>query len=800
MNTNYIEQKIDIKNLTQNSPYNHYLIGNNERQIGEISDFLQNDKKLLLLNGFEGSGKGEILGYVTSHLKQDVVFIKYMCLETTILDDMLLSFFESFRNYALTGAIALPKAKVDNFTQKINSYFNSVQKPILVVLHSFQAILKENKKDILNFIEHLEKFENIKIILSSRTFNYKEFRNTDYDRISILAFTKDYFEKYLKDNDIKNIGPLSNELYKQTRGYYYAINLSIRIMQIRGYSLVKFLEIYAKSAMSFWEFVRKEALMLIDPVSLHLFRLLALMRIPIHINLIKSLHLYDYERISYFVQNHILSVDGKNLYLKDFYREIIEQQIQQGVMLKLHKACIDLYETQLPLKPLERDLRLSRQTMRNEIDYHSLFLPKKPQIQFQTNLAQFIQSPAPQQQIPEPNFVPSPEPIKEETQKEKIEKINFIFEDENILDGIADSINNFIQEKTENNEIALNSTKMSLTEILNSAKEHEKKYNYKQAVLLYQNGLNKTDDDNFDTFLPTIYQKLANVYKHLSDWYHALEYLTKLQDYYFNISQEQKAWEVQLDIANIYYTTYKYENAKYLLNELDKKTNLPNDLRIKVYLTLAKMTNNINEEFSYYQKSVPLITPQTDKSILAQMFYRIASIFDEKDDIQKAISYYKKCIEIKTDNNYLSRALSNIANLYDEVGNSETAMKYYEISIEIDKETRNYNNLYLSTRHLSEIYASKDSSKSLEYLNQAYYYAKQLNEPFYIVDTSSELGNYYLLRKDLENAFKYFHLAKNAATTFILQDNADKFESKIEYLKSVIPQDEFEKLQEKYGK
>ena len=35
-----------------------------------------------------------------------------------------------------------------------------------------------------------------------------------------LHFQKKYFEKYLKDNDIKNIGPLSNELYKQTRGYY----------------------------------------------------------------------------------------------------------------------------------------------------------------------------------------------------------------------------------------------------------------------------------------------------------------------------------------------------------------------------------------------------------------------------------------------------------------------------------------------------------------------------------------------------------------------------------------------------
>ena len=799
MNTKFLNQKINIKDMTSDFPYSPYLIGNNEKQIDQICDFLQNDKKLLLINGFAGSGKGEILNCVNSHLNSDVVLIKYMCLETTILDDMLLSFFETFRNYAITGSITLPKAKVDNFTQKINSYFNAVKNPIVVVLHSFQAILKENKKEILNFIEHLEKFENIKIILSSRNFDYEDFNNIDYDRVSVLAFSKEWFEKYLRDNEIKNIGPLSNELYKQTRGYYTYINLSVRIMQLRQYSLVKFLEVFSKSGMSFSEFVRKEALMLVDPVSLHLFRLLALMRIPIHVNLIKSLHLFNQERIYFFVQNYLLNVDGESLYLKDFYREIIEQQIQQGVMVKLHKACVDLYETQLPLKPLERDLRLSRQTMRNEIDYHSLFLPKKPQIQgFQPNLAQFVQPLTPKQDIPEQT--PTHAPVREETKEEKIEKINFIFEDESILDNIASSINNFIRETAGNKEIALNSTKMSLTDIMNRAKQEEGKYNYKQAVLLYQSALTKTDDDNFDTFLPTIYQRLVSAYKHLSDWHNALEYLTKLQDYYFNVSEDEKAWEVQLEMANIYFTTYKQDNAKYILHELDKKENLPNDLRIKVYLALAKISDNLNEEFAYYKKSVALITEQTDKSVLSQLYYRIAGIFDEKDEVEKAAYYYKKCIEIKKDNNYLSRAMANLAELYDEAGNTDFAVKYYEKSIEIDKEIKNYNGLYSSARHLSEIYAPKDSTKSLEYLNLAYDYAKRLNEPFYIADVASEIGNYYLLRKDFENAYKYFMQAKDSAKTSMSKENTQKFDSKIEYLKKFVSGEDFAKLEEKYGK
>ena len=799
MNDKFLNQKINIKDLTPDSPYNPYLIGNNEKQVSQICDFLQNNKKLLLLNGFAGTGKGEILNYVTSHLNPDVVFIKYMCLETTILDDMLLSFFESFRNYAIKGTITLPKRKVDNFTQKINSYFNAIKNPIVVVLHSFQSILKENKKDILNFIEHLEKFENVKIILSSRTFDYEEFNNVDYDRVSVLAFSKEYFEKYLKESGIKNIGPLSNELYKQTKGYYNFINLSIRIMQLRQYSLVKFLEAFSKSAMSFSGFVRKEALMLIDPVSLHLFRLLALMRIPIHINLIKSLHLFNQERIYFFVQNHILSVDGESLYLKDYYREIIEQQIQQAVMVKLHKACVDLYETQLPLKPLERDLRLSRQTMRNEIDYHSLFIPKKPQIQNPTNLAQFVQPLTPDP-VEINKQIPEPVTSKEESKEEKIEKINFIFEDENILNGIANSINGYIKEKKASKEIVLSSSKMSLTDIMNHAKQEEAKYNYKHVVLLYQNALNKKDDENFDTFLPVIYQKLAEAYKNLSDWHNALEYYTKLQDYYFNVSQDEKAFEIQLEMANIYFTSYKQDNAKYILHELDKKENLSDNLRIKVYISLAKITDNINEEFAYYQKSIKLITSETEKSVLAQLYYRIAGIFDEKDEIKKAAFYYKKCIEIKDNNHYLSRAMANLAELYDEAGKTDFAIKYYEKSIEIDKETKNYNGLYSVTRHLSEIYSSKDSTKSLEYLNKAYYYAKQLNEPFYIADLASEIGNYYLLRKDFENAYKYFVLAKNTSKTSILDENVENFKSKLDYIEKLVSHEEFLRLEKIYGK
>ena len=133
------------------------------------------------------------------------------------------------------------------------------------------------------------------ISLTSRNFNYDEFAFTDYDRTSILAFSKENFEKFLRENNIKNIGPLSNELYKQTRGYYHYIDLSVKISNLRKWNLGKLLEMFSRSMGTYFEFILKEAILLVDPVSLHLFRLLALMRIPTHKNLLKSLHLFDEE-------------------------------------------------------------------------------------------------------------------------------------------------------------------------------------------------------------------------------------------------------------------------------------------------------------------------------------------------------------------------------------------------------------------------------------------------------------------------------------------------------------------------
>ncbi len=806
MRTDFLEKTINLKDIPKECPVDPCLLENNEKQIGQMCDFLQGNKNLLLVNGFKGSGKTLVVDFTVSYMSFGALLLHYTCLETTILDDMFLSFFETFRNYTLMGKIVPPKIKVENFTQKISSYFNTINRPILIVLDAFDDVVKANKAEILNFIKHLMKFPNIKIIMVAKTFNYEDFVDVEYDKVTMLPFSQKIFEKYLKNHDIKQIGVISNELYKLSKGYYNYLTLTLNIMNLRQLSLVNFLELFSKSYMGFPEFIIREALSLVDPVSAHLFRLLTVMRIPIHVNLLKSLHLYDEARVLFFVSNSILSVDGECLYLKDNFRSVLENQIPENVMVKLHTACIDLYNTQLPLKPLERDLKLSRQTMRNEIEYHSMFIPKKPVINPNAIQPYAIQRPVVQTVEPseiKPEVEVEKVVIPSESKEEKINKISFIIEDEAVLDNIADSIKDFITSAVEDTKLEKESSNMSLQQILNSAKQEEQKYNYKRVVMLYQTALTKKNDDDFYTFLPVIYTKLAQAYQKLSHWYEALEYYTQAQDFYYNASNMVKVCEMKLSIANIYYLMYKHDNAKFILEELEKTSDLPNDLVIRVKMALAKLSDDVDSEYKYYNQAVPLVDVSTDKSVVTELYYKYAAVCDEKDELNEAAMYYKKCIEADYNpkhNNYLSRALSSLALLYDEAGSTKLAVKYYSESIKIDNVMKNYNGLYDSAIHLAEIFASKDDNKSLEYMNMALEYAQMTKEPFYIAGALLELGDFYFVRRDMEHSYKYFIDAYNVAKNSFTKDNLDKIAERLEDVKKRITEQTLKSFQEKYGK
>lgn len=765
-------ESIDKKTIQKQDIGIHpVLIENNISQIEKILNFLNTPLPLLLVNGFMGTGKVMAVNQALSFLKDDVILLKYNCFETTILDDILLEFFDSFKKLTAQNVIQMPKAKSENFTQKINAYFDSINKPVVIILNSFEQILKDNKQEILDFLFHLSKSYKIKTIIIGRKFDYADFKQ-NYDRVAINALDKGIFEKYLREEGFKQIGPLSDELYKFSRGYWFYTTLAIRIMQIRKLSLADFLSGYTKSFQTFNDFILREALALVDPVSGHLFRFLTIMRHPVNVKLLKVLNLYDADRISFFVDNLILTKEGSMIYLQDYFKVIAENSIAENILVKIHKSCVELYETQLPLKPLERDLLISRQTMRKEMEFHQLFIPKKPMIA--------------QKAVPEPQFIqaqiPHQPPQTIHEKDEQIKNISFVFDSEAnemaIMNKIATSINQFV-DITDKKSQALEEIKnQPLVELINLAKKEEQNFEYTKAVMIYQKALTMNNDDDYYTFLPMIYTKIAAAFKNLSDWFNSLKYFELAVEFYLSTGDSEKINECSYEIANIYYITFKRERAEKILNDILAE-NISANLKIKSQLLLANITGQgINE--------LPESTSEIEKSVLTELYFRYALNCDEEGNIEKAVKYYKKCIETSQDikiNAWLSSALANLATIYDENGKSDLAVKYLQESLRLDDLSKNYNGIYTSAMKLAEVFTKKNPEKSLEYLKRAKNCADELNEPFYIAAANSALGDFYYDKKDFKNALMHYENAKKLAANNLTKDSIAKIELRIENIK-----------------
>lgn len=772
----FIKEAADKKTIQkQDIGINPFLIENNLNQIEKIINFFNSPTPLMLVNGFMGTGKIMVVNQALSFLNEDVITLKYNCFETTILDDILLDFFDDFKKLTAQNIIQIPKAKTENFTQKINAYFDSIQKPIVIVINSFEQVLKDNKQEILNFLFHISKSGKIKIILISRKFDYEDF-TVNYEKVAISALEKGIFERYLKSEDFKQIGPLSDELYKYSRGYFFYTTLSIKIMQIRKLNLMDFLSGYTKSFLSFNDFILREALSLVDPVSGHLSRFLTIMRHPVNVNLLKTLNLYNADRIAYFVDNLILTREGSLIYLQDYYKEISANSIADNIAVKIHKNCVELYETQLPLKPLERDLLISRQTMRKEIEYHSLFIPKKPIL--------------PQRPVPEPQFIEQKIaqeiPHTKHEKEEQIKKISFIFdsdeEETKIMDKIAQNITNFVDISDKNKETLEEIHNMSLINLLNLAKKEEQNFDYKKVIMILQKALTMNTDDDYYTFLPKLYTKLAQNFKKLSDWYNALKYFELAVDFYISTGDTEKINENKYEIANIYYITFKRNKAENILREILKE-NLSTNLKLKSELLLTSITGEGIKDI------LPQLTEGVEKDILAEVYFKYALNCDEDGDINTAVKYYRKCVETSQDpkiNAYLASSLTNLATIYNENGKSDLAVKYLQESLRLDENSENYDGMYISSMKLAKIHSTlNNNDKALQYLKKAKKCAEELNETFYIASSDVAIGDYYFKLRDYKNALSYYKNAHKLAINNFTKDNIAKIELRINDIKKL---------------
>lgn len=751
MDYNFLDSNIDLQEITlhDSDKINPFVKKNCEKDIIKAIEFLNSEEKLLYVHGFMGTGKRQLINYLTDFFDKDVIKLEYHCKPATVCDDIQLAFIDKIEKNTISKAVNL-NTKITTLAPKLQHYFETIKKPFVIILYSIDEIQTDNLSQVISYFEKIVDNPNIKLIVSTRALITDVMGEIKVDRqIFLKALTKDIFKEYINSNKISISDTTLKDFYSYTRGYFYYTALAIKIIQAMNLTLNEFLEKFTMSGMSFDSYLGAAYINLVPTAIRNFFWFLRTIRHGISLNALASLELYDEFSIEYLKTNMMIYVEDDTIYVQDYFQQDIDISIPDKTQIKLHKYITGIYEEELKVPLQSRQIMISRQAMRAEIEYHNNCIDS------------LINKIAPQEPSKQDK---SSEISAEEAEATKPEKIT-------IESRIKDA-----EKQIENN-------------------------NPTRAIEIYLDILETTDTDISTT--NEIRHRLAYLYKKIEDYPKSQHYYELVEKFFKNNNEVINLNYLYYEITELYYLMYKHERAIETIKQVIYSVNTPQSLLVDACTLLGNIYSdlgNSEEAYSYYQKALDSLDKNTSDETLAELYFKFALANDEKGDSQNAMEYYVKCIAIGGNNLYKSAAYSNMGSCYYENDNFSDAKDCFEKAYKIEKSTNNYDGIFYTASYLAKICAKEDPKKTLIYLLDAKQSAEFINEDFYIVEATVALGDYYYNnsathKKALAEYFKALSVAKNMGETV----DISKIENRIQDMKLRMENDVFEEIEQKYA-
>lgn len=747
MSYNFLETSFDLNNVTElpiSDKIHPLLLKNNDSEIKKAIEFLNSKEQFLYVHGFLGTGKRQFINYVTSFLQKDVLKLEYYCKESTVCDDILLSFIDTTEKTAQSKAVNL-NAKITTLAVKFQAQLASLKKPVIIILHSYDDISDENKSLVVDCFSNVLKNDNIKLIISTRAMFPAVLGETKFDRkIFLKAFSKDIFREFLSENQLTCTDTTFEDFYKYTRGYYYYTALAVKIIQAMKISLNEFLEKFALSGMSFDSYLGMTYINLIPNTIRNFFWFLRTIRHGITTNALAIFELYDEFSVEYLKSNLMIFMVNETIYVQDYFQQNIDISIPTKTEIKLHKYIISIYEKQLK-EPLQtREILISRQALRSEIEFHNECIK---------NLEQGLKS------------TPTPE--------------------------------------DKQNEATVNKEKPVLPQDVNSKLEEARKLaeeNKKtEAIEKY---LDILDDEKLDIqTLNEVRLKLANLYKEIEAYSKAQYYLERVETYYKKNNEVINLSYLYYELTKIYFLMYKSERAIETIKKVIYSVDTPQSLMVSACTLLGNIytaQKNTDDAYLYYQKALASMDENTPDKTLAELYFKYALASDDRGDEKTAFEYYTKCAVLSNDNPYKSLAYSNMGACYFDNGNLCDARDCLKKAYEIEKNNNDYDGIYYNASQLAEVLVRMHDENALEYLKEAKQAAEFLNEDFYIMKADVALGDfYYNIPAQHKNALKEYFKARKTAE--LIGEDVQEINSRINDMKLRMKNNEFSEIENQYG-
>ncbi len=762
----------------------------NNSIINEIINFATSSFDLLYMSGPKGSAKSETIEKVAKELSKDYLIFQHFCFQNTVIDDFLLNFYDALRDFSLAQKISLKKFMTDDFKEKVSHYFKTINSKCIITVENFEKV-NENI-EIIDFLSHLASYENVKIIIVARNNdkNLFRFKPIKMKTLEISTISKEEFKSRLAVLGDVLDEELKEKYYNITNGLELYLKMGVKYCATTGFSIKDLISEFERKNQSqnieFEEFMVSKFVSLAPLAYQGLFKILAILSHPVSIDFLKEYRLGNTSYIDYLSKNFLVSHFRDEMYVKDYFKQYIVKTFSIQEKITNYKNLIAIYENELTKSPKDRLLRLSRESIRKEIESFKALIP---QINSSSG-----------KQFSYLGIAQTPWANEKEKQKLKLsEKLNKIKERRNFLSKENNIFSKTSNIQTHREELKKEQEHNFIINLINSSRDYTKNYQYKEAI---EELLRAKETNTDNEFKIEIFSLIAKNYEALNDFSIAQKYYSDALEHAIETRDSRKC-ELQFKIALTNVRLFKTELAKTQFTKIATNENNPTSYRANAFIEYGEIEeadSKIDNAIRAYNNALKLVLGK-NKSIVCRAYFKLGLIYDENQDWENAIKYYQKNYTTsseKSENKYYSLSLTNLALIYIEESKYREAAEFLKLALQYDSENNDLNNMYFSQKELAKLYSRIDEHSAIGYYKQALDSATKLNDDFKIALVYFEAGEYYYDKEDDKKALESFLNAKKVLKANPKSENVARINSRIEDIKMRLDEMTFDLIMEKY--
>jgi len=763
----------------------------NNSIINEIRNFASSSFDLLFMSGQRGSAKSETIEKVIPDLEENNLVFQHFCFENTVIDDFLLNFYDALRNFSLVQKITLKKFATDNFKEKVSHYFKTIDMNCIIFVENFEKV--DSNVEIVDFLSHLASYTNVKIVIVTRNreknlFRFKKIRTQN---LEINEIKKEEFKSKLSVLTEPMSIDVKEKFYEITSGLELYLKMSVKYCQTANTTITDLINEFERknvgSFITFEEFLVTKFVSLVPAIYKNLLKMLSAMSHPVSIDFLNRYKLGNVSYIEYLAKNFLVNSFKNEYYVKDYFRQYITKSFSIQERVSYYKNLVEIYENELTKSPKDRLLRLSRESIRKEIEN---FASKIPSISGSEKGQKFSYLGISTSSWEDEKTIQKSK-LSEKLNKIKERKL-FLTKDNQNNQKIDTNILKQDREKRERN-------KSFIINLINSARDYAKNYQYNQAL----EELKRAQEADFENeFRIEILILIAKYYQALNQTEFALKSFNEA----FNLAKENKdsrICEIEFLIALLEKSTFNIDSAKEKLQKIIKNESNPKSFVAKANLELGEIeeaNSNIEVAIECYKNALE-ISLGKDKALVCKSYYKLALLYDEHQDYENAIKYYQKNYKTSSErreNKYYSVCLTNLALIFNEQGKLKDASDYLKLALIYDSEIDDYENMYFSQKELAKLYSKFDETSAIGYYKQALNSAKKMNDVFREALVHFEMGEFFYDKNEDEKALVNFFNAKIILKKAQDNENILRVESRIKDIKMRLDDMAFNLIAQRY--